>query len=223
VAFGPAGFRFVLVNMFIMAYGAMVTYLMITKDCASLLLLPPPPAGEDPTSQQQLLLLAVSLTIQLPLACLRDMADLEKISGVAVLIDCTIVALVVVTSPWERGVEAKGGWLHALQNDIVHYDTIFVGLGVLSFAFECQEAAFLVAGSLERPTARRWATVTAVTLTCCAALALACGASGYFGYLDETKGNVLDNLDPTLRATLAAQASKFRSAPNPHPQTHPRF
>lgn len=200
VPFGVAGFRFVLINMFIMSYGAMVTYLMITKDCASLLL------SVTDKNTQQLVLLAVSLTIQLPLACLRDMADLEKTSALAVLIDVVIVALVAYSSPWIEGVREHGGWLELVKNDTVHYSSIFVGLGVLSFAFECQESAFLVAGSLDRPTAKRWGTVTSFTLAFCALLALVCGITGYFGYFDHAKGNILNNLDPSLSTTVAAQA-----------------
>ena len=36
-----------------------------------------------------------------------------------------------------------------LKNDIVHPKTVFVGLGVLSFAFVCQHSAFIIAGSLK--------------------------------------------------------------------------
>jgi solute carrier family 38 (sodium-coupled neutral amino acid transporter), member 11 len=202
VAFGPIGFRFILINMFIMAYGAMVTYLMITKDCASLLL----GIAPDESLYQELVLLVISLGIQLPLACLRDMADLEKTSGLAVLIDCAIVGLVVWTSPWQQGIQAKGGFFELAQTDIIHWDSIFVGLGVLSFAFECQEAVFIVAGSLDKPTAARWSSVTWIALSCCCGLALTCAMSGYFGYFDLTQGNVLNNLDPTLPTSKMAHA-----------------
>ena len=173
VAIGVVGYRFVLINMWVMAYGAMVTYLMITKTCASLLL------GIENATQQQFVLLAVSMVVQLPLACMRDMADLEKTSGLAVAIDCTIVALVAYASPWVemRGVEANN-LLQLIRTDVVHTDTLFVGLGVLSFAFECQEAAFLVAGSLEKPTVARWGKVTFITLTACVSLAMACALTG---------------------------------------------
>ena len=199
VTFGALGFRFVLINMFVMSFGAMVTYLMITKTCASLIL------SVTDSSDQQLVLLAVSLCIQLPLACLRDMADLEKTSVSAVVIDCFIVGVVAYSSPWKEGVAEQGGWLELFRNDVVNYESIFVGLGVLSFAFECQESAFLVAGSLDNPTTRRWATVTSTTLAFCAALSLTCAVTGYLGYFDHAKGNILNSLDKGLATTLAAQ------------------
>lgn len=199
VAFGVAGFRFILINMFIMAWGAMISYLMITKSCLAQM------SGIDDTLQQQLLLLFVSAAVQLPLACLRDMADLEKTSGLAVAVDCTIVGLVAVCSPW---IEMKGmeenNILELMQTDVIHPGSLFVGLGVLSFAFECQEAAFLVAGSLEKPTVNRWAKVTSMALTACFLLAMACAILGYLGYGPDTKGNILDNLDPSSTASYVA-------------------
>ena len=88
-------------------------------------------------------------------------------------------------------------------------ETVFVGLGVLSFAFVCQHSAFLIAGSLERPTIRRWSVVTHTALTACALLAWASGLAGYLGFAlqnngtdDDTDdhplpGNILNSLDAT--------------------------
>lgn len=188
VTFGTAGFRFILINMFVMAYGAMVTYLMITKSCAAILLQVEGPA------MQQAVLLFISLLIQFPLACMRDMADLEKTSGLAVAIDVTLVGLVAAAAPWQtlEGVPAAhASFWQEVQTDVWNTNSLFVGLGVLSFAFECQEAAFLVAGSLERPTAARWATVTRITLTTCLALSMTCAITGYLGYGQATKVSVV--------------------------------
>jgi len=133
VAFGSIGFRFILINMFIMAYGAMVTYLMITKTCASLLL------GVEDATNQQFTLLVISMLVQFPLATMRDMAELEKTSAAAVAIDLSIVALVAYSSPWAdlKGVQ-QSSVLELIKTDTIHTSTLFVGLGVLSFAFECQ-------------------------------------------------------------------------------------
>lgn len=199
VAFGTVGFRFVLINMAVMAYGAMVSYLMITRSAASMLW------GIEDELQQQFVLVLVSMVIQLPLACMRDMADLEKMSAMAVAIDGTIVALIVFSAPWigMQGLE-QNTVLELVETDIVHTSTLFVGLGVLSFAFECQESAFLIAGSLEKPTVGRWAKVTKMTLTACLGLAMVCALTGYLGYGAATKGNILDNLDPGTTTSLLA-------------------
>ena len=183
VPFGIIGFRFILINMFVMSYGAMVSYLMITKSSASYLW------GVEEDMHQNFVLLFVSLMVQLPLACMRDMADLEKTSGIAVAIDCALVALVFFYSPWTKmeGMEQDTLWQMA-KTDTVHTSTLFVGLGVLSFAFECQEAVFLVAGSLEKPTSRRWGQVTSMALCACVLLAITCAITGYLGYGEDTQG-----------------------------------
>jgi sodium-coupled neutral amino acid transporter 11 len=190
--FSKAGFNFILFNMFVIAYGAMVSYLMVVRDSFSLLLKIDP---ED-SFKQNIVLLAVSLTIQLPLSCLRDMADLDKTSRLAVLIDCLLVGIVAFSTPWKSNLEERGGLFSLLTSDIVHVKSIFVGLGVLSFAFECQESAFLVAGSLQNPTLKRWSRVTMSAASICAALAALCGVTGYVGYFDQTEGNILNNLNP---------------------------
>ena len=81
-----------------------------------------------------------------------------------------------------------------------------MGLGVLSFAFVCQHSAFIIAGSMERPTIARWSTVTRGALSFCCVLALLCGISGYLGFLEGTRGNVLKNLDDDSWIANAARA-----------------
>jgi hypothetical protein len=90
-----------------------------------------------------------------------------------------------------------------ITDSIIKWDTIFVGLGVLSFAFVCQHSSFIIAGSLERPTRSRWSTVTKAALFVAGALALCCGIGGYIGYGDDTKGNILNSLDQSFPANLA--------------------
>jgi Transmembrane amino acid transporter protein len=66
-AFGRVGFLFVAINMFINAYGAMLSYLMIVKDSFSMVL------RVDPTDQpmRRSILLIISLLIIVPLSSQR--------------------------------------------------------------------------------------------------------------------------------------------------------
>jgi len=187
-AYGVWGFRFIAINMFIMAYGALVSYLMTVKDSFSVMM------GIDAEDfpRKRAVLFIVSICVMVPLSSQRDMADLAVTSRFSVVIDALLVSLVALNSPIKANL-AKNSW--NIRDDIIRTDTIFVGLGVLSFAYVCQHSAFLVAGSLERPTIRRWSIVTGISLVLCATLALACGISGYLGYLDATQGNILNSLD----------------------------
>jgi solute carrier family 38 (sodium-coupled neutral amino acid transporter), member 11 len=189
-SFGRFGFIFISINMFIMAYGAMISYLMIVKDTLPLIV------GVDPTdhSLKRAILFMISLTIMVPLSAQRDMAELAKTSRLSVLCDCIMVFLVAYNAPIPTSASVMA---HTIQDSIVEPSTVFIGLGVLSFAFLCQHSAFIIAGSLEQPTRARWNAVTRNALAVCVVLALLCGATGYLGYGHNTQGNILNNLDPT--------------------------
>jgi sodium-coupled neutral amino acid transporter 11 len=221
-AFGNFGFRVVSINMFVMAYGAMLSYLMIVKDTVSSIL------GITDPPMKRAVLVAISSMIILPLSCQRDMADLAKTSKMNVCFDLLMVLIVVYLAVLrnynnedsDRYENADGdqpisvnGYLdapfvdrttnnnnHGVDLWQVRWDTIFVGLGVLSFAFVCQHSAFIIAGSLERPTQQRWSSVTRIALGFAASLALLMGIVGYLGFGDIAGtflgGNVLNSLPP---------------------------
>lgn len=195
--FGSLGFRFVAINMLITAYGAMVSYLMIVKDCFAGLLLSD---TSDTTTMRRSLLVIISIAIVFPLSCRRDMADLAQTSRVNVLIDGILVGIVAMNGLYSM--EGTAAPEEALP--LVHWNTIFVGLGVISFAFVCQHSAFIIAGSLEYP--ERWNSVTSRALSICLLMALTCGICGYLGFRDATKGNVLDNLDVSFPSTHIAKS-----------------
>ncbi|CAB9524972.1 Putative sodium-coupled neutral amino acid transporter 11 [Seminavis robusta] len=194
-AFGKGGFLFITINMFIMAYGAMLSYLMIVKDTFSVALGIP----QDDLPRKRAVLFVISFLIIVPLSAQRDMADLAKTSRISVFIDILLVLVVAYKSPLDLD-RANVLWHDQdfIEHNLwIHTETIFVGLGVLSFAFVCQHSAFIIAGSLERPTLARWSNVTNAALVVCAALALTCGTAGYLGFLQATQGNIINNLPMT--------------------------
>ncbi|CAJ1954658.1 unnamed protein product [Cylindrotheca closterium] len=193
-AFGRFGFLFVAFNMFINAYGAMLSYLMIVKDTFSAVL----GVAPDNLPMKRSILFLISITIMVPLASQRDMADLAVTSRMNVLFDLMMVALVLYCAPIQESWEVFD-W----RDSIIHYDTMFVGMGVLSFAFVCQHSAFIIAGSLDNPTKDRWAVVSKTAMTVCCTLAMICGIGGYMGYQETTQGNILNSLDNSLPANAA--------------------
>lgn len=127
------------------------------------------------------------------------MADLAKTSRINVTFDFIMVLLVLYCAPIRES-WATFDW----TKSIVHSETIFVGLGVLSFAFVCQHSAFIIAGSLDNPTKARWANVTQVALLFCCTLALCCGVGGFVGFQEDTQGNILNSLEhDSLPANIA--------------------
>lgn len=209
VAFGKTGFLFVLINMFILSYGAMVSYLMVIKDTLPSIL----GVGDDLDDQplRQGILFVSSLIVIVPLSMQRDVADLAKTSKINCALDVLMVLLLVYLSPEENlanheEIDSSEPFLDQVvtlfQTDVIHGSTVFVGLGVLSFAFVCQHSAFIVAGSLETPTRERWAKVTKITVIICGCLATLMGVSGYLAYGENTEGNILNNLDDSAASNV---------------------
>mmetsp|Transcript_37842 Transcript_37842/g.91772 ORF Transcript_37842/g.91772 Transcript_37842/m.91772 type:complete len:648 (-) Transcript_37842:342-2285(-) len=193
-AFGKFGFIFVAINMFINAYGAMLSYLMIVKDTFSAVL----GVEADNFPMKRSILFVISITIMVPIASQRDMADLAVTSRMNVVFDLLMVAIVLYCAPIQESWE-----VFEWRESIIHYDTVFVGMGVLSFAFVCQHSAFIIAGSLENPTKERWSMVTKFALLVCCSLAMVCGVGGYIGFMDATTGNILNSLDDSIPANVA--------------------
>ena len=188
--------------MFVSSFGGCLSYLILIKDTIPLLF------GVDISNEplKRAILVVSSMTISLPLAMQRDMANLSKTSVISALFDTLMIGVLVFFAPIRESVAAAGGMKELLSNSIIRGDTIFVGLGVLSFAFVCQDSAFIIAGSLDTPTKERWAKVTGLALTFCGTLSLICGIAGYLAFQMETEGNVLNNFegpDTQIAATVA--------------------
>eukprot|EP00529_Nitzschia_sp_RCC80_P010480 CAMPEP_0113441098 /NCGR_PEP_ID=MMETSP0014_2-20120614/900_1 /TAXON_ID=2857 /ORGANISM="Nitzschia sp." /LENGTH=775 /DNA_ID=CAMNT_0000331917 /DNA_START=119 /DNA_END=2443 /DNA_ORIENTATION=+ /assembly_acc=CAM_ASM_000159 len=115
-AYGKTGFWFVACSMFLMAYGAMLTYLMIVKDTFSAIIFGHgdnvmEDSGEDDEldgddssdgwtlkQKKRILLCVVSSLVMFPVSCQRDMADLAKTSRMNVAMQIIMTFVVVYLS-----------------------------------------------------------------------------------------------------------------------------
>ncbi len=221
-AFGSFGFYFVAINMFVMAYGAMLSYLMIVKDTFSSIL----GIDEKDVLMKRTVLVVVSSLVILPLSCQRDMADLAKTSKMNVCFDLIMVLLVVYLAIQQRDYHwEEENDFESMDDDddnnnnnnnntdtidlwSVKWETIFIGLGVLSFAFVCQHSAFIIAGSLEKPTKERWSFVTKLALAFAACMSLLMGVFGYLGFggpQGNLHGNILNSLPENSQLAKVAK------------------
>ena len=205
--------------------GTMVAYLIIIKDVLPVLF-----HVDDGVGLKRIIMLLSSLVVIVPLSMQRDMADLEKTSRLNVVLDMCLVALVVVFSPIA---DAEGGILQAIMREpLFDLKTFFVGFGVCSFAFVCQDSSFIIAGefgflhgvcwgmrcngsltrtpdaagSMMRPTRQRWKQVTRGAMLTCCMLELTVGISGYLAYRQNTLGNVLNNMNAHHWSGVATRA-----------------
>lgn len=206
LAFGRKGRWFVLVSMFVAAYGAMVAYLLIIKDTLPVvwgIVLD----GDNSVGsfwEREFVMLLTSLLIVVPLSMQRDFSALSCTSGVSVACDLLLVAFVAKAAPIGESLADAGGFGTVLTQSIVHKG-FFIGFGVLTVAMCCQHSAFIVASSLQNPTPKRWSFVTISSLSISTICCLILGITGYLGFLEETQGDVLNNF-PIGRASNAARS-----------------
>mmetsp|Transcript_8801 Transcript_8801/g.17446 ORF Transcript_8801/g.17446 Transcript_8801/m.17446 type:complete len:703 (+) Transcript_8801:247-2355(+) len=201
--FGRPGFIFLSLNMFAMSYGAMIAYLIIIKDVLPILFHVTPHDDES----KRVIMFVSSLFVILPLSMQRDMADLEKTSRLNVFLNMCLVALIVGYAPVTESVQSQGGVLKILsQESLFDFRTFFVGFGVCSFAFVCQDSSFIIAGSISNPTKTRWKKVTRATMTTCCVMELILGICGYLAYQKTTMGNVLNNMNVHHWSGLVSRA-----------------
>mmetsp|Transcript_10493 Transcript_10493/g.20951 ORF Transcript_10493/g.20951 Transcript_10493/m.20951 type:complete len:371 (-) Transcript_10493:1503-2615(-) len=188
-SWGSAAPRTVSAGLLVLAYGAMVSYMIVVKDTI------PPLMGismENVAARAAVLVIA-GASVMLPLSLQRDMASLAATSAMSCVADAIMVVLVAIIAPIPSSVTAAGGFSEVLHHSTVRPSTLFIGLGVISFAFVCQHSSFIMAESLDNPTQKRWGRVAQMALGGATAMCGLMGVCGYLGFLDDTQGNILNN------------------------------
>ena len=176
---------------FILAYGAMLAYLIIIKDTVPVALGFSDQPGQGDFWETEIVMVATSLLIIVPLSIQRDMANLSFTSFWSVVADVILVLLVACFAPYPGNF---GNVLQAIYENAIN-TRLFIGLGVLSTAMACQHSAFIVSGSLEDRTPERWSRVTFRSIGIAWLLCTLMGTTGYLGFEEETKGDILNNFD----------------------------
>ena len=173
-----------------------MAYLIIIKDTVPVAMGWSDEPGEGDFWETEMVMLVTSLIVIVPLSIQRDMANLSFTSFSSVVADVILVILVAWFAPMPSSV---GSILKAIFTNAVN-SRLFIGLGVLSTAMACQHSAFIVSGSLENKTPERWGRVTFRSLSiawlCCTVM----GVTGYLGFEEDTKGDILNNFDDDSKA-----------------------
>mmetsp|Transcript_12689 Transcript_12689/g.35915 ORF Transcript_12689/g.35915 Transcript_12689/m.35915 type:complete len:615 (+) Transcript_12689:220-2064(+) len=205
--FGSHGRSFVLISMFVTAYGAMVAYLLIIKDTLPVVmgLVDDGDASVGGFWEREVVMLVTSLLVVVPLSMQRDFSSLAFTSSISVGADIMLVGFVAAVAPIKKTVSAAGGLGSVIKNSIIDKG-FFIGFGVLTVAMCCQHSAFIVASSLDNPTPRRWSIVSGVSLWISVICCLVLGVSGYLAFLDDTQGDVLNNFGVDTNSANAARS-----------------
>lgn len=199
IPFGVTGRRFIMISMFIMAFGAMISYMIIVKDTVPTVL-----GLGDSWLEREVVMIVITACTMLPLSMMRDISQLAFTSALSVSADVILVIVLAVEAPIKESVSEAGGFGAVLADNFIKQG-LFVGLGVLSTAMACQHSAFLISGTLADATATRWAIVTQNSLLVAGLLSAVFAVMGYLGYLNETQGDILNNFDPESTAVNAGR------------------
>ena len=194
IPFGKVGYRMVLGGMLVLAYGAMVSYLLIIKDTVPVIFGATDKDGQGDFWETEFIMTLTSLIVILPLSLLRDIANLSYTSVLSVTADVLLVVFVILFSPVPSTLEENGGLGNVLKDNWAN-KRLFIGFGVMSFAMTVQHSALLLGNSFKDKTPERWAQVTFRAVALATILCLGMGIFGYLGFLDDTRGNVLKNFD----------------------------
>jgi len=189
--FGQFGEKCVLYATFFMAYGALVSFLIIIKDTLPVAL------GLNVHAHEwipELVLLVVALLVILPLSLQRDLSSLSFTSVLSVVSVISLLGFVMWYSPVSRTVADNGGYYNIVTTDMIK-PSFIMGMGIFSDGFACQHAAFVLSGSLRKLTRRRWRIVSASGIGFTCVMFICMGVVGFFGFYDDTESDILNNFD----------------------------
>jgi sodium-coupled neutral amino acid transporter 11 len=188
-AFGRPGFYAVSFFMFAFAYGALLAYFVVIGDNVTAVL--QHLLGSEYVVSREIVVLVFGICFIFPLCCLRDMSSLSNTSTFSVLSVCMIIVILCVRAPKESLAE------HRWERDKVGIEMMdqkfFAGVGAMSFAFVCHHSAFLVHGSLDNPTPKRFAKVLKGSIATSTFLSILLAVVGFLSFLSRTDGDLLQN------------------------------
>jgi len=184
VCFGDFGYYIVSLAMFIMDYGAMLTYLLIMAD-SSLFVVEQFFDVKNEHLIRAFLIIGLSSVFILPWCLCRDMSGLEKASTLSV--GTVVIIISIVTAEYFTG-DYKSDEKIAVADS--HW---LSGIGTLTFAFVCHDCAFLFYQTLEKPTSKRWSQLTFRGLSASMIINFILTIFGYLTFLEDTDPNILNN------------------------------
>lgn len=196
--FGHVGYVAVSAAMGIFAYGAMCAYLIGIGDTMSIVV--SHWAGVDLHLHpwlKRIVLVVISIGAVLPLAMLKDMAKLSKTSFISLMSVVFIVCVVIsraITGPGDAKVPTTE------EDRALHFIDVnfFPAIGIISFAFVCHHACFIVYNTLRDNTVgKRWANTVHLSLGIALTVMLALAMGAYLTFRGIMNSNFLTNYSYT--------------------------
>jgi len=194
--FGNTGFYLVSGSMFLLDFGAMLTYLIIMGDAAENL------AGAwfhwSGQNVRRYLIIGISGVVILPLCLLRDISKLEKASAISVL-TVVLINFIVMYKFFDLGDKYYDEPIEYVQTE---FPSAF---GTIAFAFVCQDCAFLMFNTLKNPTTKRWGSVVHLALGGACLICILFALFGYLTFRGHVTSNLLNDYSGTDKVVQAAR------------------
>ena len=186
--FGRLGFFITLIFMFLTSFGACVAYVVVIGDTIPVVLELYYPT--EIMASRAVVIALFSVVIVLPLCLMKDLASLAQTSAISIVADIIIILIVLTQGP--SVAKDRGIVIHRAELGTVN-PSVFMGVGIMSFAFVCQQSNFIIFRGLKDRTLKSWKKISAWSIFISYALSMTLGVGGYLIFLNKTKSDVLDN------------------------------
>eukprot|EP00761_Pharyngomonas_kirbyi_P006375 gb/GECH01006381.1/.p1 GENE.gb/GECH01006381.1/~~gb/GECH01006381.1/.p1 ORF type:complete len:474 (+),score=57.58 gb/GECH01006381.1/:1-1422(+) len=202
-AFGRLGLLAAAGSMAMFTFFACIAYTIIIGDTLPRVVAAVVPSVEW-LSNRTMWILITTICVMLPLCLLKDISKLEYSSFMSIGAEAVLLVVTIIESVnalQKPGVSVTEGLRSFAEPNV------FAGIGAISMAYVCHHNTFLLYNSLRKPTLRRFAHVTYMSVGFSAAVMTATGMAGAIAFQHDTKGNILNNFpDDSISANIARAA-----------------
>ena len=193
-------------SVLVLSYGALLEYTIIIKDTVPTILGygVDDDDGNSSDMERNIILLFIWAFIIVPLTMLKNVSSLAFTSALSLVAALLSVVVVAVQSPIQESIASNGGlWQVAKQYWVG--PNIFAAVNIFNEAMSWQHGALILLSSLRGANRRRWLNVTSIVHVTACCLHASIGLSGFLAFLDDTEGDILNNLDADSIVTNVAR------------------
>ncbi|RHZ80647.1 hypothetical protein Glove_134g49 [Diversispora epigaea] len=191
--FGKSGYIAISLFQFVFAFGGMCAFCVIIGDTIPQVIASIFPSISNMTffylfADRNFIIIICTTFISYPLALYRDISNLAKASGLAL-----ISMIVIVVGVSTEGPNVDSSLRGNKESFAFIRPEVFQAIAVISFAFVCHHNSLLIFDALHKPTLKRFAVVTHWSTGLSMVACMVMGLTGYLTFTDKTQGNILNN------------------------------
>ncbi|KAJ8953683.1 hypothetical protein NQ314_007291 [Rhamnusium bicolor] len=187
-AFGKPGYFLLGILQFVYPFVAMVSYNIVVGDTVTKVIVRLTGIKESIFVSREAIVLIATMFITIPLCLYRDVAKLAKISFISLV----CIAFILFSIFLRIGEISDTVPQHRDSWRFINKD-IIPAIGIMAFAFMCHHNTFLIYGSIEEPSQRKWEIVTHVSIVTSLIVAVLFGIAGYTTFKAHSQGDLLEN------------------------------